>query len=144
MPTYLGSGKTIESAYKLGCDCIQLEIKLRTPTLPEEYKPVWLKKPDSELTWEEFIQKLVQIEELVNSASELPAATKDKSLRYLLAAQEEAQATEPDKEFAASNLKRVAETLKNVTETVTSTQTLWGNVEPILLQLNNWLKVDVS
>ncbi|WP_088243188.1 caspase family protein [Calothrix rhizosoleniae] len=140
----LGSGKTIESAYKLGCDCIQLEIKLRTPTLPEEYKPVWLKKPDSELTWEEFIQKLVQIEELVNSASELPAATKDKSLRYLLAAQEEAQATEPDKEFAASNLKRVAETLKNVTETVTSTQTLWGNVEPILLQLNNWLKVDVS
>jgi len=129
----LSSGKTIESAYKSGCDGIESKLGLRTPTLPEEYKPVWLKKSDSDLTWEKVIEKLGQIEELINSDSELPAATKKKSLRYLQSAKDEAQATEPDKEFAVSNLKRL-------TETVSSTESLWEDVEPMLLQLGNWLE----
>ncbi len=132
----LSDGETIESAYKLGCygcDGIQSKLKLRTLKLPEEYKPVWLKKSDSGLTWEKVIEKLGQIEELINSASQLPEETKNKSLRYLQSAKDEAQATQPNKEFAAFNLKRLA-------ETVSSTQSLWENVKLILLQLDDWLR----
>ncbi len=206
----LGSGESIESAYNLGCNRIQLEINrsanYRTPNLvpvPEHLIPVLLKNPnpveisspveekldipsqgnsdmsnhggiqqtvsggtvqggmqaaigsnnqqnmnigstaphEKQLTQEEVIQNLVKIEQLLQSASDLPAAAKNKSLRYLEAAKDEAQATEPDKEFAASNLKRMAETLKNANKTVSSTKTLWENIKLILEQLLSWLSV---
>ncbi len=98
---------------------------------------------EKQLTQQEVIQLLMQIEQLVQSASELPSVTKDKSLRYLSAVKDEAQATKPDKEFAASNLKRMAESLKNAAETVISTKSLWENVKPILMQLSSWLGVTV-
>jgi hypothetical protein len=78
---------------------------------------------------------------LIQSTSQLPEATKEKSLRYLAAAKEEAQSDEPDKQLAAGNLKRMTETLKTATETVASTFTLWENIKLILIQLPVWLGV---
>jgi len=96
---------------------------------------------EKKLTQQEVIQLLAQIEQLIQSASQLSKATKEKSLKYLGAAVEEAQSNEPDKLLAAGNLKRMAETLKLTSETVTATGCLWKNVKPLLMQLPNWLGV---
>ncbi|MBW4635680.1 MAG: hypothetical protein KME30_28510 [Iphinoe sp. HA4291-MV1] len=96
---------------------------------------------EKQLTQEEVIQLLAKIEQLIQSASELPEATKEKSLRYLGAAKEEAQSEEADKQLAAGNLKRMTETLKIANETVASTSSLWKNIQPILIQLPAWLGV---
>lgn len=93
------------------------------------------------LTQREVIELLAQIEQLIEEFPQLPAATKEKSLKYLGAAKEEVQATEPDKQLAAGNLKRMAETLKNASETIGAIKTLWENVKPILVQLPAWLNV---
>jgi CHAT domain len=99
---------------------------------------------EKKLTKEEAIQLLAQIEHLIKTSSELPETTKEKSLRYLGAAQEEAESHEPDKQLAAGNLKRMAESLKTASETVTSAKSLWENVKPILIQLSTWLGVAKS
>jgi uncharacterized protein YjbI with pentapeptide repeats len=96
---------------------------------------------EKQLTKEDVVRMLAQIEQMVESTPELPQADKEKSLRYLGAAKEEAQATEPDKQFAADNLKRVAATLKTTSETVATTKTLWENVKPVLKELPGWLGV---
>lgn len=93
------------------------------------------------LTQQEVIELLAQIEQLIEEFLQLPAASKEKSLKYLGAAKEEAQANEPDKQLVAGNLKRMAESLKNANETGESTKTLWENVKPILMQLPTWLDV---
>jgi hypothetical protein len=93
------------------------------------------------LTQQEVIELLAEIEQLIEEYPPLPAASKEKSLKYLGAAKEEAQATEPDKQLAAGNLKRMVETLKNADETGGSTKTLWENVKQILMQLHTWLDV---
>ena len=90
---------------------------------------------EKQLTQADVIQMLARIEELVNSTPELPEAEKEKSLRYLGAAKEETQAPEADKEFAAGNLKRMAQTIETASKTVESGKTLWGNVKPILKEL---------
>ncbi len=99
---------------------------------------------EKHLTKDEVIRMLTQVEQLVQTNLELPEADKEKSLRYLGAAKEEAQAEEPDKQFAADNLKRVAATLKTTSETVASTKSLWENVKPILQELPAWLGVAKS
>ncbi|MDY6896856.1 MAG: pentapeptide repeat-containing protein [Cyanobacteriota bacterium] len=90
---------------------------------------------EKQLTQADVIQMLAQIEELVNSTPELPEADKEKSLRYLGAAKEETQAPEADKQLAAGNLKRMAQTIETTSKTVESGKTLWGNVKPILKEL---------
>lgn len=150
------SEKTIESAFKNGCDYMQQEYnrskQLRTTKLvpvPEDLIPKFLKNPDiisgisneKQLTTEEVIEKLEQIEQLLESSSELPAATKNKSKRYLEAAKDEVQANQPDKDFATSNLKRIVETLKNDSAAVSSTNNLIEEVKIILKELLDWLGV---
>lgn len=104
-----------------------------------------LAAPDEkQLTQQEVIQMLAQIEQLVEDDPELPEVDKEKSLKYLGAAKEEAQANEPDKHLAAGNLKRVTDTLKTASETVASSKSLWENVKPILVQLPGWLGVAKS
>ncbi|NJM20586.1 MAG: pentapeptide repeat-containing protein [Richelia sp. SM1_7_0] len=88
-----------------------------------------------ELTQADVIQMLARIEQLVNSTPELPEADKEKSLRYLGAAKEETQASEPDKQLAAGNLKRMAQTIETASKTVESGKTLWGNIQPVLQEL---------
>lgn len=99
---------------------------------------------EKQLTQEDVIRMLAQIEQLVGATPELPEAAKEKLLKYLGAAKEEAQTKEPDKQLAAGSLKRVAETLKTTSETVASTKNLWENVKPILLELPAWLGVAKS
>lgn len=99
---------------------------------------------EKQLTQEEVIRMLAQIEQMVEGFPELPEATKEKSLRYLGAAKEEAQSDEPDKHLAAGNLKRMAETLKTTSETIASTKTLWENVKPVLQELPIWFGVAKS
>ncbi len=96
---------------------------------------------EKQLTQEDVIRMLAQIEQMVEGFPELPEGTKEKSLKYLGAAKEEAQAAEPDKQLAAGNLKRMAETLKTTGETVTATKTLWENVKPVLSELPTWFGV---
>lgn len=99
---------------------------------------------EKQLTKEDVIRILAQLEQLVGTNPELPEAAKEKSLKYLGAAKEEAQTTEPDKQLAAGNLKRMAETLKTTSETVASTKSLWENVKPVLKELPSWLGVAKS
>lgn len=96
---------------------------------------------EKNLTQEDVVRMLAQIEQMVEEFPSLPEADKEKSLRYLGAAKEEAQADEPDKHLAAGNLKRMTETLKATNETVESTKTLWDNVKPILQELPGWFNV---
>ena len=90
---------------------------------------------EKQLTQADVIQMLAQIEEFVKSTPELPSADKEKSLKYLGAAKEETQASEPDKQLAAGNLKRMAQTIETASKTVESGKTLWGNVKPVLKEL---------
>ncbi|GAA6619647.1 CHAT domain-containing protein [Scytonema sp. NUACC26] len=96
---------------------------------------------EKQLTQEEVIELLVQIEQLIQKAKELPAATKEKSLKYLGAAKEEAEFIEPDKQLVSGNLKRMAEILRNASETVITTKSLWEYVKLILVELSAWLSV---
>jgi CHAT domain len=86
------------------------------------------------LTQQEVIQFLLQIEQFIQSASALPVATKEKSLRYLGVALEEVRSHEPDKYLAAGNLKRMTEILK------TSGAALESMFQA-LIQLSVWLDV---
>ncbi len=90
---------------------------------------------EKQLTQADVIQMLARIEQLLKSTPELPEAEKEKSLRYLGAAKEETQATEPDKQLAAGNLKRMAQTIETASKTVESGKTLWGNIQPVLKEL---------
>lgn len=90
---------------------------------------------EKQLTQADVIQMLAQIEDYVNSTSELPQADKEKSLRYLGAAKEETQSPEADKQLAAGNLKRMAQTIETTSKTVESGKALWVNVKPILKEL---------
>ena len=96
---------------------------------------------EKQLTQQEVIQMLAQIEELVGGSPELPEADKEKSLKYLGAALAEVREPEPDKQLVAGSVKRMSETLKTASETVASGKTLWENVKPILVQLPGWLGV---
>jgi hypothetical protein len=93
------------------------------------------KSDEKQLTTEEVIQKLEQIEGLV-SAAELPADVKKKSLRCLESAKDEVLEAEPDKKYAATNLKKMVDTLRNGGEV--SNQGLCRNVEAILEGLTSW------
>ncbi len=94
---------------------------------------------EKQLTQQEAIQLLLQIEQMVKEFLELPPITKEKSLRYLAASVEEVQSNDPDKQLAAGNLKRMAEILKTINQTSASTKNLWENVKVILMQLSTWL-----
>ncbi len=99
---------------------------------------------EKQLTQADVIQMLAQIEQLLKSTPELPSADKEKSLRYLGAAKEETQASEPDKQLAAGNLKRMAQTIETASKTVASGKTLWGNIQPVLQELPAYFGVAAS
>jgi hypothetical protein len=195
----LSSGETIESAYELGRNRIQLEFNrignFRTNKLvpiPEHLNPVLLKNPnpvvisnpveekpktpspgnnqnnnsgiqqnvsgstvqggmqasiannnqqsmqigsnksdEKQLTTEEVIQKLEQVERLI-SAAQLPTDVKKKSLRCLEAAKDAVLEVKPDKNFAATNLEKMVETLRNGGETASSGSKVLNNIYSML------------
>lgn len=92
---------------------------------------------DKKLTQEKVVEMLATIEQFVEATQELPENIKKKSLKHLGRAKDELASTEPDKQFAADDLKQMAQTLA-------SNKMLWKNVEPILMQLPAWLDVPRS
>jgi hypothetical protein len=83
---------------------------------------------------------LGQVEATIRGAG-LPAASQDKAIAYLNAAQQEAAEPTPDKDLMAKNLKRMGDTLSTANETVTAGKTLWQTVQPMLLPVLGWLGV---
>ncbi|MCP6761900.1 MAG: pentapeptide repeat-containing protein [Fischerella sp. CENA71] len=98
---------------------------------------------DKQLTKEDVIRMLAQIEEIIRSA-ELPPDTKEEATLYLGAAKKATEKEPPNKEAAQVNLKSMADTLETASKTVTSTKSLWENVKPILKELPGWLGVAKS
>ncbi|MDF5733429.1 MAG: CHAT domain-containing protein [Rhizonema sp. PD38] len=92
---------------------------------------------EKQLTKQQVILLLLQIEQLIQLSPNLPAATKEKSLRYLGSALEEVKIYEIDKQLAAGNLKRMVQTLKNTIEAAV----LWTKVESRLQELSVWFGV---
>lgn len=88
----------------------------------------------------EVVELIAQMERLIKTAA-LPDDQKNKATTHLAAAQEAAQETEPDKDYAAKSLQKAIKILKDANESVEAGQGLWNKVTPILQQLLPWLGV---
>jgi truncated hemoglobin YjbI len=92
------------------------------------------------LSQEDVVELLAEIQKvLIDSA--LPKEVREKVTSRLDAAIDEVQQKEPDKQLAAGNLKRMAETLENTSKTLDAGKGVWERVKPILGQLPGWLNV---
>jgi hypothetical protein len=89
------------------------------------------------LTTVDVVTRLTQLEGLIRSSS-LSDTQKIAAIRYLETAKEEAQRKEPEKNFAATNLKRATEILKSADEIVSAGQGLFDKVKPIIESLLPW------
>jgi Pyruvate/2-oxoacid:ferredoxin oxidoreductase gamma subunit len=93
----------------------------------------------SDLSQEDVINLLVNLETLVRSAN-LPEAQTERVLKLVSVVKEEAESEEePDKNFSFKKLKRATEVLKEAGETVEAGNSLWRNVQPIFNSLSLWL-----
>jgi len=95
---------------------------------------------EKELSQEDVVSLLAEIHKLLMDST-LPEEVKEKSNRRLGAAIDEVQQKEPDKQLAAGNLKRMAETLEETSKTLDAGKGVWEKVKPILGQLLGWLNV---
>jgi hypothetical protein len=78
------------------------------------------------------------LEKLIK-ASDLPDDTKQEVIDYLKATKRAVDKPEPKKELALGNFEEMTETLKNATETVVASKTLWATAKPIIIKLAGWL-----
>lgn len=90
------------------------------------------------LTKNDIIELFAELEEQIQQ-SELPADLKDNTIKRLGACTAEAQEQEPNKQLAASNLKRVTETLTEASETSEAAKKLWSNIAPTVAKIGIWL-----
>ncbi|HEY9740250.1 MAG TPA: hypothetical protein V6C90_07140 [Coleofasciculaceae cyanobacterium] len=95
---------------------------------------------EKQLSSADVVELIAQIEELFQN-SDLPEAQKEKVIKHLQAAKEEATETEPDKDYALKSFQRAAKALKEANETVSAGQGLWQKLEPIVIQLAPWFGV---
>lgn len=93
-----------------------------------------------QLTAAEVIQLIRQIEGLLKDSA-LPDKQKTKAIIHLEAVKEEAEAKEPDKQYAVKSLQKATKLLKEANETVGAGKNLWKKVTPILTKLLPWLGV---
>jgi hypothetical protein len=91
----------------------------------------------------DVVAGLAQIEELIRS-SDLSETQKNKVIRHIETAKEETQSREPQKDFAATSLKKATEVLKDADATVSAGQNLFSKVKPILETLLPWFGVAKS
>ncbi|WP_373526013.1 hypothetical protein [Nostoc sp.] len=98
---------------------------------------------EKQLTKEDVMQKLLQIEEFISNA-QLPLDSKEKATAYLDAAIEATKKEPPNKELAKVNLIGMANTLETASKTVASGKTLWENVKPVLRELPIWFDIAKS
>lgn len=95
---------------------------------------------EKQLTSADAVKLLSQLEELLKGSA-LPEAQKEKAIKHLETAKEEAKEEEPDKEYAAKSLQKVAKILKGADETVNAGQGLWKKAVPIVTNLLPWLGI---
>lgn len=81
---------------------------------------------------------LKQLRDLV-AASALPEENKNKVLRHIDTAREEAGEAEPDKAHAAKSLEKAVKILQGSGEVVDGTLTLWEKAQPVLARIAPWL-----
>ena len=95
---------------------------------------------EKSLTAADVVALLDQLKALLQAA-DLPENDKAKTLRSLETTQDEVQADEPDKEFAAKSLQRATKVLKDAGATVEAGTSLWQKMTPILETVSPWLNV---
>ncbi|MDX2254368.1 MAG: hypothetical protein NW214_02530 [Pseudanabaenaceae cyanobacterium bins.39] len=93
-----------------------------------------------QISLREVIDLLTEVEKMIQ-ASHLPIEDKNKVGAYINVTKLEVQESNPDKSLAANNLKKVSETIKSANDTVLNTKQLWTNLQPLLLQIGEWLDV---
>ena len=95
------------------------------------------------LTTIDVVARLAHIEELVR-ISNLSDTQRNSVARHIETAKEEAQRHEPQKNFVAISLQRATEVIKSADETVSSGQSIFGKIKPIIESLLPWLGVAKS
>ncbi|MGB3495673.1 MAG: hypothetical protein WBA57_23290 [Elainellaceae cyanobacterium] len=88
----------------------------------------------------EVVNLIGQLEALLQQ-SNLSTADQEKALKHLDTAKEEAQAEEPDKDYALKSFQRATKVLKDAGETVAASQGLWEQMEGIAQKLAPWFGV---
>jgi hypothetical protein len=91
------------------------------------------------MTKDDVIELLTFIENAIQTRTDLPDDLKQKSMRYLGAATEEAKEPEPDKQLMSSSLKKVSSTIAEASKTVESAKDFAAKVAPTMLKLGAWL-----
>jgi hypothetical protein len=94
---------------------------------------------EQQLSKEEVVTLLAQIEEMVKTAALPDSKKEDAIIAYLTAAKEATEKEEPKKHIAAGNLKEMADTLKKASETFDAGESLWEKVQPHLGKIVIWL-----
>ena len=92
------------------------------------------------LTKNQVVELFAELEEQIQQ-SELPEDLKNNTIKRLGACSAEVNEQEPDKQLAASNLKRVTETLTEASKTSEAAKKLWSNIAPTVLKIGGWLGV---
>lgn len=95
---------------------------------------------EKQLTVAEVVELISQLENLFET-SDLPTDQKEKAVKHLESAKEEAQAKDPDKDFATKSLQRATKVLKEANEAVGAGEELWKKLEPVATQLAPWLGI---
>jgi hypothetical protein len=93
------------------------------------------------MTKNDIIELLAFIENAIQTRTDLPDDLKQKSMRYLGAATEEAKEPEPDKQLMSSSLKKVGSTIAEASKTVESAKDFAEKVAPTMIKLGKWLGV---
>ena len=98
---------------------------------------------ESSPSMDEIIQYFSEIEGLIRNSG-LPQEIVHKVLAYLSASEEETKASSPDKNFAASSLKKAAETLSEADKIVNSSQNIFAKTLPAFERIFQWLGLATS
>ena len=93
---------------------------------------------EEKLTRNEVIELFAELEEQIQQSA-LPNDLKGNTIKRLGACTAEVNEQEPDKQLAASNLKRVTETLTEASKTSEAAKKLWSDIVPTVVKIGVWL-----
>lgn len=91
----------------------------------------------------DVVELLEQLTEILSNSS-LPNEQKNRAMRGIETAKDEATEEEPDKEYAGKGLERAAKVLKTANEALGEGTNLWEKAEPILKKLLPYFGVALS
>ena len=96
---------------------------------------------DTGLSQDDILNLLACIENAIQTRTDLPDGLKQKSMRYLGAATEEAKEAKPDKQLMGSNLKKMGSIFSEAGKTVKAANTLSTAIAPAMVKLGKWLAI---